>query len=284
MIGVLMSLLLAFAGPSSDLIYIQHKSQPIVQVNKDDYFDEGIGSPVLNENRFQGLFTDVNHVISKPPTNAFIDENGKIVDGVAGQKLSRNVFKEEFLRALYNNGTTLINPKVTYIHPRVDAELLEMIRKKRIGTFVTYFRGDNNQRKTNISLATDAINNQVVFPGETFSFNRTVGKRTKEKGYLPAPIIVKGELSEGIGGGICQVSSTLFNAVDQAGVQILERYSHSRQVPYVRPGRDATVSWYGPDFTFRNKYNQPLLIKAKVSARSVEITIFSSEEIQKNDQ
>ncbi|MFP3440966.1 VanW family protein, partial [Pantoea sp. SIMBA_133] len=116
----------------------------------------------------------------------------------------------------------------------------------------THFRKNNLERTSNIELAAEAINNTVVFPGETFSFNQTVGKRTKERGYLPAPIIVKGELSEGIGGGICQVSSTLFNAVDQAGVQIIERYSHSRSVPYVKPGRDATVSWYGPDFSFRN--------------------------------
>ena len=128
-------------------------------------------------------------------------------------------------------------------------------------------------------LAAEAINNTVVFPGETFSFNQTVGKRTKEKGYLPAPIIVRGELSEGIGGGICQVSSTLFNAVDQAGVHILERYSHSRSVPYVKPGRDATVSWYGPDFSFRNELNQPILIRAKVIEGSVVIHVYSSEDM-----
>jgi vancomycin resistance protein YoaR len=126
-------------------------------------------------------------------------------------------------------------------------------------------------------LATEKINNTVVFPGEVFSFNGVVGKRTKEKGYKKAPVIVKGELSEDIGGGICQVSSTLFNAVDQAGVIILERYHHSKRVPYVPQGRDATVSWYGPDFTFRNAYNQPLLIRAKILGGQVIITVHSSD-------
>ncbi|MFC0273010.1 VanW family protein [Metabacillus herbersteinensis] len=93
---------------------------------------------------------------------------------------------------------------------------------------------------------------------------------------------LKGELSEGVGGGICQVSSTLFNAVDRAGVKIIERYSHSRRVPYVPPNRDATVSWYGPDFTFSNHHNMPLLIRATVIGGQLHIMIFSSEDIDFN--
>ena len=90
---------------------------------------------------------------------------------------------------------------------------------------------------------------------------------------------MKGELSEGIGGGICQVSSTLFNAVDRSGLRILQRYSHSKRVPYVPPGRDATVSWYGPDFSFKNEYNQPILIRAKVQSGMMIVLVFSSDDI-----
>ncbi|MNG07089.1 VanW like protein [compost metagenome] len=96
---------------------------------------------------------------------------------------------------------------------------------------------------------------------------------------MRAPVIVKGEVSEGIGGGICQISSTLFNAADRAGLQIVQRYSHSRNVPYVPPGRDATVSWYGPDFVFKNRYSQPILIRAFVYGGQVSISIFSSEAV-----
>ncbi|WP_062047010.1 VanW family protein [Bacillus sp. JCM 19034] len=119
----------------------------------------------------------------------------------------------------------------------------------------------------------------MLFPGEVFSFNTTVGKRTIERGYLPAPIIIRGELSEGVGGGICQVSSTLFNAVDLAHLKVIQRYSHSKQVPYVPPGRDATVSWYGPDFSFQNNYNQPILIRSFVSGGQMTISLFSSDDI-----
>jgi vancomycin resistance protein YoaR len=131
----------------------------------------------------------------------------------------------------------------------------------------------------NIELAANALDSHVVFPNETFSFNKVVGNRTLKKGYLRAPIIVRGELSEGIGGGICQVSSTLFNAVDRAGLQIVERYSHSKRVPYVPAGRDATVSWYGPDFQFQNKYNQPILIRAKRYGGSMIVKLYSSDMI-----
>ncbi|CAK6478221.1 putative factor for cell wall maintenance or synthesis [Peribacillus simplex] len=143
------------------------------------------------------------------------------------------------------------------IHPKVDSEILAEIREKKIGEYRTYFNVNNKNRSNNISLAAEAINNYVVFPGEVFSFNQAVGKRSVEKGYMLARVIVKGEFSEGIGGGICQVSSTLFNAIDNAGLQTVQRYSHTRSVPYVPSGRDATVSWYGPDFSFKNKYNQP---------------------------
>ena len=87
---------------------------------------------------------------------------------------------------------------------------------------ITYFNPHNKERSHNIKLATSAIHNHVIFPHESFSFNETVGERTVQNGYKKAPVIVRGELSEGIGGGICQVSSTLFNAVDHANLKIVD--------------------------------------------------------------
>ncbi len=84
---------------------------------------------------------------------------------------------------------------------------------------------------------------------------------------------------DGIGGGICQVSSTLFNAVDKAGMEITQRYTHSKRVSYVPPGRDATVSWHGPDFTFKNGYNQPILLRAKTVGGMVVVQVFSSDRV-----
>ena len=101
--------------------------------------------------------------------------------------------------------------------PRVTEADLQRVNQRRIGRYTTYFDASNVNRTTNIRLSADAINNLVLNPGESFSFNQVVGQRTAERGYKPATVIVSGEYSEGIGGGICQTSSTLYNSVDAAG-------------------------------------------------------------------
>ncbi|MGR3763960.1 VanW family protein [Rossellomorea sp. NS-SX7] len=218
--------------------------------------------------------------VSVPPRDAYLDEHNQIIHHENGYELHQGKFKNLLLEALFSKGSAYIEVPLEVIYPRVDSELLSSIRTQQIGSYVTYFNQLNNERSHNIALAANEINNTVVFPGEVFSFNKVVGKRTKEKGYKKAPVIVRGELSEDIGGGICQVSSTLFNAVDLAGVKIVERYHHSKRVPYVPQGRDATVSWYGPDFMFRNIYNQPLLIRSKIYGGQLIVTIHSSDSIK----
>src|SRR5699024_9571793 len=122
-------------------------------------------------------------------------------------------------------------------YPRVTSELLSRIYQQKLASYETYYDESNRSRSHNIKLATKEINNHVIFPTNTFSFNSVVGERTDEKGYKRAPVIMEGELSEDLGGGICQVSSTLYNAVHLRGIQIEERYSHSMPVPYVPPGK-----------------------------------------------
>src|SRR5699024_4552430 len=151
--------------------------------------------------------------VSKSPIDASFDENGAIVEEIPGIRLDREEFLTSFLKYFYGGKSTTIEiPKLIY-YPRVSSELLAEISVNRIGHYTTYYDENNVERSHNILLSTLAINNHVIFPGEEFSFNQVVGERTKEKGYQKAPVIVKGELAEDIGGGICQVSSTLFNAV-----------------------------------------------------------------------
>ncbi|WP_332697511.1 VanW family protein [Halalkalibacter lacteus] len=252
----------------------------IASVHRSEFASDLLGKDVIDLDKYDQFSQKIDQQTYQPPVNATIDKFGHIVSEQVGYRLDRQKFKHSFYRYYYGRGHSQIEVPRQSLHPRVDSELLADIRLKRIGQYVTYFNSRNKQRSHNISLASEAINNQVVFPGEVFSFNEIVGKRTKERGYLPAPVIVRGELSEGIGGGICQVSSTLYNAVDHAGLEIVQRYSHSRRVPYVPRGRDATVSWYGPDFVFRNKLNQPILIQSKIYGGQMIVLILSSDAIE----
>lgn len=208
--------------------------------------------------------------------NAYFNEKNEIMPGTAGQRLDTDLFLFAFKKHFYTKEETQMKIPLKIIYPRVDAEFLAEISEKKLASYTTYYKESNKERSHNIVLATKAIDNHVLFPGEEFSFNQIVGERTKERGYKEAPVIVKGELSEGIGGGICQVSSTLFNAVNLKGIEIIERYSHSRAVPYVPPGKDATVSWWGPDFVFKNNYKQAILIRAQATNGNMSIQIYSS--------
>ncbi|QTC42500.1 VanW family protein [Bacillus sp. V3] len=263
----------------ADQIEIFFQDSHLSSYSKTDLTYNVIDEPLLNPAITENLMEDIQKKVSVPPQDAYLDEHNHIVEHENGYTLHRGKFQKQLIEALFSKGTASIDVPLQVIYPRVDSELLSSIRDKKIGQYVTYFNQRNVERSHNISLAVKEVDNTVVFPGETFSFNKVVGKRTREKGYKKAPVIVRGELSEDIGGGICQVSSTLFNAVDLAGVEIMERYHHSKRVPYVPKGRDATVSWYGPDFIFRNIYNQPLLIRAKIYGGQLIVSIYSSESI-----
>jgi vancomycin resistance protein YoaR len=258
---------------------INYEQQPIMMLDRSDLAIPLPGFPLIDDHKRQLAAEQVNKQIRREPVDAYINEQGQLIQEKAGIELNKAAFTEKLYTFFYQDGPAIMDVPLRTIYPRVDSELLSDIKTKLIGHYVTYFNSSNKERSNNIFLAAEKINNQVVFPGETFSFNQSVGERTKALGYKPAKIIVKGEYSEGIGGGICQVSSTLFNAVDRAGLQIVKRYSHSRRVPYVPPGRDATVSWYGPDFSFKNDYNQPILIRTNVRHGMMLVFIYSSDSI-----
>ncbi len=133
---------------------------------------------------------------------------------------------------------------------------------------------DDQKRNTNISLAARAITGTCVMPGETFSFNASTGRRTAEKGYQPAPAIYDGATQDEIGGGVCQVSSTLFNAAAMADMTILARSPHAWPSSYIDKGLDATVNWPNLDFRFRNDKGTPVFIVARYEKRTVTVEMY----------
>lgn len=143
-----------------------------------------------------------------------------------------------------------------------------------LSSFRTSFTSSNSNRSTNIRLCSEKINGTVLMPGETFSFNQVVGKRTPEAGFKPATAYSGGKVVQEYGGGICQVSSTLYNAVLYANLEITERTNHGYKPSYVDPGLDATVSWGGPDFKFTNNRDYPIRIVCDTSNKILNIYIY----------
>ncbi|MBP3428979.1 MAG: VanW family protein [Clostridia bacterium] len=143
----------------------------------------------------------------------------------------------------------------------------------RISSFTTDTTRDND-RNTNIALSAGALNGRMVKPGESMSFNSCTGQRTGEKGYREAGAIAGGVLVDDTGGGVCQTSSTLFNAVVRADLEIVERSAHSWPSTYVNKGEDATVNWPSLDFVFRNNGDFPVFIVAWYENRKVTVEVY----------
>ncbi len=143
----------------------------------------------------------------------------------------------------------------------------------RISRFTTDTTSSSN-RNTNIRLSCEAITNKTLLPGEIFSFNAATGQRTEAKGYKPAAAIAGGETFDEIGGGVCQTSSTLFNAAARANLEILDRDPHAWPSNYVEKGEDATVNWPNLDFKFRNNTEWPIFIVASYADRKCTVEIY----------
>lgn len=147
-----------------------------------------------------------------------------------------------------------------------------------ISQFSTKYDASNRNRSTNLEIAAEKINGKVLMPGEEFSFNKIVGKRTVEAGYKDAAIYADGGVVDGLAGGICQISSTLYNSVLLANLQITERRNHSFTTSYAPAGRDATVVWGTTDFRFVNSRSYPIKIEATVKNGIAEFKIHGMQE------
>ena len=154
-------------------------------------------------------------------------------------------------------------------------------RYKYVSMYETWTT-DNEKRNKNIQLACEGLNGYIVKPGQEFSFNKVIGERTEDRGYDYATAYLEGQVIEELGGGICQVSTTLYNAVFAAGLISTYRKSHTFEPSYITPGLDATVSFNGPDYRFLNTSNYSVGIKASYSKQKVKIDIFAVPLLKSN--
>ena len=163
-----------------------------------------------------------------------------------------------------------------FTEPECTTEHLDSMLFRDLIAERTTGAGGSANRINNIQLAIDAINGQVLLPGEEFSFNETVGERTAERGFKVAPILASGELQPGIGGGICQVSSTIYASIKPSQLLVTEQRKHGKPVAYLPWGWDATVHWGYIDFKFVNNTEYPLRIEVELEGRSLTARIYGT--------
>jgi vancomycin resistance protein YoaR len=163
---------------------------------------------------------------------------------------------------------------VTVIAPENTTSLLQTI-DTCITSYSTTFSPNTGKAK-NVELSAQAINGTLLLPGDVFSFNEAIGETTLDKGYTYGPVIINSRIAEGLGGGICQTSSTLYNAIINSGLSSLSRRPHSKPVGYVPLGLDATVSWNSIDYQFENTLDYPLYIQAYTEDGKLSINIYSN--------
>jgi vancomycin resistance protein YoaR len=220
-----------------------------------------------------GLVTepkDARFAVEGDSVRVIPGEDGTTVDGaLAADAVNR--LRHEVLRAPIS--LTIIRHPSTF----KTEEALALGITQRVATFTTAFDPTNSPRVHNIDLMAEATDGSLVKPGETFSLNDTTGPRDEFHGYREAQIILNGELVPGIGGGVCQFGTTLFNAVFFAGLDVKERHNHSLYISKYPVGRDATVFFDGGrDLSFRNDTPNGILVKATVNKKSLTISLYST--------
>lgn len=238
---------------------------------------------VVDVNSFYAAVSEAAESIRQEPENAaFILSDDRLSVSVRperlGEKLDAQATREALEAALltYPEVDTVPLVKKT-MEAEITAAYLESLNvKEPVSTFSTTFSAKNANRNENIRLAAQAMDKTLILPDQQFSFNDVVGNTTAEKGYKVAPIIVGGEFEEGLGGGICQVSSTLYNAVLLADLGIVERKNHGLAVGYLPPGRDATIAYSWIDFKFLNDRNHAIWLRTFVDGNRLTTTLYGS--------
>lgn len=266
------------AGTTGAIADVSKLANLIVEKEKANEFStDSIEIPTTQKEPDAIDIDKVHNEIYKSPVDATFTKNPyKITSSETGLDFAISIDEaKEMLKE--NKSEYKIKLKTLYPSVTTDSITAEAF-PDLIASFSTSFASSNANRATNVILATARFNGKVIMPGEKLSFNSTVGKRTPARGYKEAAVYVNGETGTDYGGGICQVSSTLYNATLRANLGISDRSNHMFTVGYVPIGTDATVSWGAPDFVFKNTRNYPIKIVATSAGRVVNFKIYGLRE------
>ncbi len=199
-------------------------------------------------------------------------KTGKKIDIQESVKIIENYFNNE-----WDGGQTkTLELVITLDKPKVTKEQLEQI-KDTLGTYSTFFGRGKSNREKNIINATNRINGTLLLPGEELSASEAMGENTAENGYFAAGSYLDGEVVQSMGGGVCQVSTTLYNAVLMAELEITERWAHSMTVDYVKASMDAAIAEGYKDLKFKNNTDTPIYIEGTIKNGNVEFTVYGKE-------
>jgi vancomycin resistance protein VanW len=247
---------------------------------------EGWSIPIkikYNENKLDTIIEHLQETVNKPPHNATVSlRTGGIVPEVEGCEIDVAALKELIVTAINQTNISTIALPVKLIYPEITTtELARNGIKELVSVYTTVFNTEDSNRTANVKLSAQKINGKLLYPGQLFSYNDTVGPREKSQGFKEAMEIINGEFVPGVGGGVCQVSSTLYNAVLMAGLNIVERANHSKPLSYVELGRDATVVYNALDFKFVNNSSAPVMIMAETVGNKLNVGIFGQRALDK---
>lgn len=234
-----------------------------------------------DQERLDEFLDDLAREVEQEPVSArFEVEEGevKIVPSEAGRALERDDSRRNLLQSLSRLEQEPVELSIVEAEPEYTTEELEAMEiDHRRASYSTNFYAGASNRNHNIGLAAEALKGRILRPGEALSFNETVGPRTSEAGFLHAPVIVDGEMEPGLGGGVCQVSSTLYNAGLLGNLEIKEQRGHSLTVGYVPLGRDATVVYGAIDLQLKNSLDHDVFFWTSVDSNSITIELYGQD-------
>ena len=261
-------------GSSGNAVDINKSASLIIKnVNNLNIKDNYIELCTYEQNPKEINIENIYNEIHKEPVNASYTQNPfNVIPSENGLDFAISIDKaKELLQK--SDGDCTIPLKVLY--PSITTNMIGTEAfPDLLSQFSTKYSVRNRNRTTNLMLAANKINGTVLMPGEVFSYNKIVGERTISAGYKEAPIYVNGKVEDGLGGGICQIATTLYNAVLYANLEVVERRNHQFVPSYVGASRDATVVYGAIDFKFKNNRQYPIKIVCSVSGGIANFKIF----------
>lgn len=242
-------------------------------------------APYLSAEKMQPFLDNIAPEVAVEPVNATFDSDGTkawVVPGTPGKELDRGKTAEAVNAAALKPTGRTAEVVVTTKEPDLTTEEAgAMGIRDRLGTYTTEYVG-TKQRQVNVRITTKYASDVILAPGDVYNFDKQIGPRTAERGYQLAPGIVgPGKMEDVFGGGICQVSTTLFNAAFFAGLEIVERHNHSIYIDHYPKGRDATVSAGGPNLRFRNDTSHHIWIRGSSDGITTTFSIYGTDDGRK---